>query len=264
MWSSQGRTIRLDHPGDFPGGNDESYATGINSSGQVVGWSGTDTVTRGFLWSPDVPNGPVGSMTDLGSLRQGGQSYGLGINSHGQIAGYTAGSPNTAFMWTPTTWNGTDGSMVPIGGAPFYDGFAWPNGMNSYGQIVGDGRTESGTRVFLWMPDSPNASVGSIIDLGIQLSGFEGSNHFAINSYGQIAGGGVRIQGVVEGFVWTPAQGNTTSGFLTIFKTTWPLYGQSGSSVRGINDRGQVVGLSGVAYVGNGGSIGTSGLSRFS
>ena len=54
--------------GDLPGGTDESYATGINARGQVVGWSGTDEVTRGFLWSPNTPNGTTGSTVDLGSL----------------------------------------------------------------------------------------------------------------------------------------------------------------------------------------------------
>ena len=149
--------------GDLPGGNDESYATGINNYGEVVGWSGTDTVTRGFLWSPNAPNSPTGSIVDLGSLRSDGQSYAYGINNLGQIVGRTAGNPaNEAFLWTPTVPNGNSGAMSIISGSPFQEGFSLAYGLNDDGQIVGYGQTPGGNRGFIWAPDSPSGNSGSI------------------------------------------------------------------------------------------------------
>ncbi len=44
--------------GDLPGGDDFSYANGINDHGQVVGFSSAATGDRGFLWQG-------AGMTDL-------------------------------------------------------------------------------------------------------------------------------------------------------------------------------------------------------
>ena len=60
--------------GDLPGGNDYSYALGINASGQVVGessiGSGHDGV-RAFLWQPTSTNGIAGTMVSLGESDTG-------------------------------------------------------------------------------------------------------------------------------------------------------------------------------------------------
>jgi len=56
--------------GDLPGGGNESYATGINNSGQVVGASRATTGRRGFLWQPVFPNATSGDLVDLGDLRR--------------------------------------------------------------------------------------------------------------------------------------------------------------------------------------------------
>lgn len=234
--------------GDLPGGKDESYATGINSMGQVVGWSGTDTFTRGFLWSPNTPNGTAGTTTDLGSLRPGGQSFAFGINSQGQIVGYASGTPNAAFLWTPTAPNATSGVMVPIRSDQFYDGFIWPNSVNSHGQVVGDGRTETGTSVFLWTPDSPNGSTGGMGDIVLQNRGGEGVRRYAINSFGQVVGSGFHSD-VDHGFVWTPMQANGTTGTFTLFDSPSSIYGQRDTGARAINDSGRVVGWTGVIVV---------------
>ena len=59
-----------------------SYAYGINASGQVVGTSfiSANNVTHAFLYSG-------GTMQDLGTLG-GRQSYAYGINASGQVVGY--------------------------------------------------------------------------------------------------------------------------------------------------------------------------------
>jgi probable HAF family extracellular repeat protein len=60
-----------------------SGATGINSSGQVVGVSSTASGEQhAFLWEN-------GEMTDLGTLHSESGSVATGINSSGQIVGYS-------------------------------------------------------------------------------------------------------------------------------------------------------------------------------
>jgi probable HAF family extracellular repeat protein len=96
-------------------GGDLSYAYGINSSGQVVGYAYTadDTAPHAFLYSN-------GSMTDLNSLIDSGSGWALrdaeAINDLGQIVGYGA-SPSGlthAFLLTPIPEPGTL-SLVALG-----------------------------------------------------------------------------------------------------------------------------------------------------
>jgi probable HAF family extracellular repeat protein len=67
-------------PAPHAGQAGNSYAFGINSAAQVVGWSETPDGVRAFLYSN-------GTMTNLGSLG-GWHSSGLAINETADIAGY--------------------------------------------------------------------------------------------------------------------------------------------------------------------------------
>ena len=94
--------------------------TGINASGQVVGFVGTSTATDAFLYSN-------GTMTDLGTLG-GSDSYAYGINDNGQIVGYTdRGGINDnvqAFLYS----NGTTTDLGPWAAI----------GINKSGEVVGN------------------------------------------------------------------------------------------------------------------------------
>jgi probable HAF family extracellular repeat protein len=57
---------------------DNAYAAGINSSGEVVGYSGA----RAFVWT--AANG----MQDLGTLG-GSSSTATGVNDAGEVTGYS-------------------------------------------------------------------------------------------------------------------------------------------------------------------------------
>ena len=80
--------------GHLGGGNSE--ATGINSRGQVVGWSRTASWEyHAFLWED-------GEMTDLGTLPGGAWSFAQGINSRGQVVGSsdTDSGGRHAVLWS--------------------------------------------------------------------------------------------------------------------------------------------------------------------
>src|SRR4051812_39144067 len=64
------------------GGNSESQAFGINSSGSITGQTSTPAFeSHVFLYSG-------GTMQDLGGLGGSSGSYGTGINTAGQISGW--------------------------------------------------------------------------------------------------------------------------------------------------------------------------------
>lgn len=235
--------------GDLPGGTDESYATGINNYGEVVGSSGTGISQRGFLWSPNAPNSATGSIMDLGSLHSDGWSYAYGINSVGQAVGQTqSDSLNAAYIWTPTAPHGKTGTMVPIGGDPFHDGLSVAYKISASGAVVGTGVTALGYEPFLWTPQTQNGSTGSMFDIA-ESSTSQNASGFDIGEFGEVVGGNVRDGGVYNGYVWTPTVPNGTSGVFTLLKSNDPLYGRLATSANAVNAAGQIVGWAGFAIL---------------
>ncbi|MDO8682417.1 MAG: DUF3466 family protein [Armatimonadota bacterium] len=97
------------------GESPQSVATGINNSGQVVGYSEGG---HAFLWQN-------GSMQDLGV-----NATNVAINDNGQVVG-SLGGPS--FLWQ-------NGSMQNLGNK-------MPNDINNAGQVVGWGYN---SHAFLW------------------------------------------------------------------------------------------------------------------
>src|SRR5262245_17966926 len=63
-------------------GGASSEATGLNNSGEVVGWSRDETgAARAFLYRD-------GAMVNLGTLPGGSASFATAINDLGQVVGY--------------------------------------------------------------------------------------------------------------------------------------------------------------------------------
>lgn len=231
-------------------GGTHSWAKGVNNAGQIVGYSSTTGGdTHATLWVNTT-------AIDLGTL---GGSWAMGINNSGQIAGAATDRYGIyAMLWnTDTTavvipnsfamavndagqlagsstfsgnkhnhatlWNGTVATdLGTLGGRS-----SWANGINNYGQVVGDSDSittgNTFNRATLWNGKTP-------IDLGT-LGGTQ-SNALDINNIGQVVGGSWTTGD--KSYHATLWSGNTSNDLGTL--------GGSTSLGIAINDVGQVVG----------------------
>jgi probable HAF family extracellular repeat protein len=192
-------------------GGTQSFATGINSSGQVVGESRTSGgAFRAFLYSGGV-------MSDLGVLSGGTSSRALAINDSGQIVGYSNIGSNHGFSYS-------SGTMTDLGtlGGPI----SFANDVNASGTIAGYAYTTSTVR------HAATSNGTTWTDLGT----LGGVNSFAqsINSTGQVAGySGTPSSGPNHAFIYS-------GGSMTDIGT---LIGPGlNSNAWGINNDGKVVG----------------------
>jgi probable HAF family extracellular repeat protein len=238
-------------------GGTSSAASGINAYGQVVGYSQTagDAEVHPFLWQPDTPNGTTGTMIDLGTLGgiqtgQNGFNTNFSINDRGQIVGETmaAKGERHAFLWTPDAPNGTTGTMVDLGTVGGFPASV-ATSINASGQVAGrlfDPSTGLSV-AFLWQPNTPNGTIGTMISLGT--IGGIASGAGGINSSGKVVGfsfppGNAEVDAVL----WTPTTPNGTTGTFTNLGTLGGVI----ADATGINDADQIVGFSYVT--GNGAS----------
>jgi probable HAF family extracellular repeat protein len=228
----------------------------LNNQGTVVGWGDTSTLDPFapnclLQFSPDcfLPfafQWRKGVRTDLGVLPGGDASVAVWISDNGLIAGQaTNGLADPLVPSFPeiraVLWK--DGQIINLGTLGGNQSFALS--VNNRGQVVGvatntipdpfDFLFVTQLRAFLWQE-------GAIQDLGT-LGGPEAQALF-VNERGQVAG-----------FSLTNATVNPTTGSPTTDPFLWEngemldlgtLGGTSGSPF-GLNNRGQVVGLSNLA-----------------
>ena len=259
--------------GVLPGGT-YSSATGINDSGQVVGYGDTTDSPNGRAFLYDATG-----MHDLGVLSGGSASSATGINHSGQVVGYSnipGDDPSLAHAFLYSSGAGmTDLGVFPGGSS------SYATGINNSGQVVGFGDT--------W--DTPDtgyyhafsySSGGSLTDLGVIAGGFN-SWASGINALGQVVGmsdsgagpyphaflsdgtgspGSMADLGVPSGFVSSAANGINAGGLVagvawdsgggehaflysgTQWRDLGVLPGLTASYASGINAGGQVVGYS--------------------
>jgi probable HAF family extracellular repeat protein len=196
-----------------------SAATGINSIGQVVGYSSlANGMTHAFLYSngvmtdlgtlpggnsssasainssgdivgwANIVGGPPhailyskGAMTDLGTLPGYIQSFATAINSSGQIAGYAMGSWHNfhAFVYS-------NGVFTDLGA--LYTGYSWALGINDSGQVTGYISPQTGLEHAFLYSDGVLTDVGALVYSRYDV--WVNSRGYGINSSGQIAGTG--------------------------------------------------------------------------
>ncbi len=176
--------------GDGP----DSFALVVNESGQVAGFSYSDSVPKPpygvptvapFLWD-------AGRMINLGTL--GGVSgAAFGLNKRGQVVGGSnlEGASQTELHSHGFLWE--KGSLRDLGTVPgaAFD-FSVANALNDNGEIVGQAATADGAfRAFLWKRSA-------MIDLGV-VEGYDCSNSSSINANGQVVGEAFPCDGSTPG-----------------------------------------------------------------
>ncbi len=212
-------------------GENASFASGINNSGQIVGGAGptNQSWTKAFFYSN-------GQMTDLSSLVTSGATGVLdpvAINDSGQIAGN--GFPPTSGTGAPAAqaFLYSKGTVTFLGSFSSITHFSVATGINASGQVVGfsDSSTfDNGG------PNTENAflySNGKLIDLGT-LPGDTDSEAYGINSSGQVVG---------QSFSSSAARGHAflySNGQMADLGTP---AGFSSSLATDINNSGQIVGF---------------------
>jgi probable HAF family extracellular repeat protein len=152
--------------GTLPGGLD-SYANGINNSGQVVGYSYVSFVTsfHATVWNKGV-------ATDLGTLG-GIYSFAHGINNSGQVVGYATTQTND---YRATLWD--DGHAIDLNtfltASEIGDGWVLrtATAINDHGVIVGWGdNTITGMQDAFMISPVPEPETYSMLLAGLGLIG---------------------------------------------------------------------------------------------
>jgi probable HAF family extracellular repeat protein len=211
------------------GSDASSAAFGLNSGGQVTGYSGADANTnRAFLWSPGS------GMAALGTLG-GTVGRGNAVNSSGTVVGNASNASGQTMPFR--TVAGAMQGLTPLAGASN----AGATGIASNGTTVGfSNGTSLGLRAVLWDPS------GAITNLGL-LTGGSTSRAYGVNDNGLVVGYSTATDGT-RAFAWTQAGGMQNLGTL-----------QDGtfSYAYGVNNAGQIVGWSDNA-AGNRGVLWTS------
>ena len=158
----------------------DSYATGLNASGQVVGQAVTGNGVHAVLYSN-------GTTTDLNNLIAPSSGWTLGyagaINDSGQIAGWgTTSSGLQAFLYSNGKVTGLGTPCSP---------YNVENGMNAKGQVVCGGNNG---HAFLY-------SDGTMTDLGTLGGWYSVAN--GINSDGQVVGWADTSSGSQHAFLYS-------------------------------------------------------------
>lgn len=226
-----------------PGVEIYSAATGINESGQVVGyeqrWDGAtyQWQVRAFLWTP----GEGLTYLPIAPPSPGGYSYSyaMAINDSGQVVGYeyrsdsAGGWAHRAFSWTES------GGLVYLTPP---DHTAGATDVNNQGQVIGwqDGYAPNGTwtrRVFAW------TASGGLVYLPTPAPPAGGGAYSlveAINDSGRVIGNHYLYDSITSetrAFSWT-----ANEGLILLSAEASPSGGQTHSYASAINSAGEAVG----------------------
>ncbi|MBD2298650.1 PEP-CTERM sorting domain-containing protein [Nostoc sp. FACHB-87] len=167
-------------------GRERSYATAINDSGQVVGYSNNNfSDNRAFFWNPET------GVQDIGTLPGRDYSIASAINNQGQVLGFS-GSNNggSSFLWTQ------EAGIIPL---PIR-----ASDINDLGQVVGY-CPGVWTEFCLWSPETGvtklDISFDPTVDWKLEVLA-------GINNKGEIVGYGRKRNSiepdVIRPFLLTP------------------------------------------------------------
>jgi probable HAF family extracellular repeat protein len=140
------------------GGALNNVATGINSRGEVIGFSDLagDATEHAFLWTDDD------GMQDLGTLSGDVSSSAFGINEEGQVAGQSCDQNSNcrAFLWEDGVI--TDLNTLVCPGSSL--SLTYGGDINDRGEIVGQAfdQNTGDTHAFLAVPGRGHCNASSV------------------------------------------------------------------------------------------------------
>jgi probable HAF family extracellular repeat protein len=194
---------------------------GINDQGQIVGGAFNLPKQRAYLWNPGQP-----TSRDLGDFVGGnGVSIANGINNDGVVVGTAdaPGSVRVAFRWNAST------GLQRLGDFGNGPADSSAQAINQRGDIVGSAAIGRYNHAALWP-----AGGGSIRELDSLPGSIGDTSALALNDLGQAVGYSVN-SGAHRAVLWTSDGAVHDLGVLP---------GTTGSVARGINNLGQIVGVS--------------------
>lgn len=198
-------------------GLSQSYASGINANGQVVGHVFAPfSHSRAVLWDTGS-NTPI----NLGTLG-GNSSHATAINDNGVIVGDSYITGNTQVK--ATIWQAGITAPTALGDLGSH---AYAKDINNAGQAVGMAYINNRYDAVYWQNES-------VAPINLTPFGANSDSANAINDSGQLAGT-IYVGGVFEAAFWQSSTNNPN--------LLGTLGGNNGS-VEGINDNGKVVGHS--------------------
>jgi probable HAF family extracellular repeat protein len=193
-------------------------ATGINDSGQVVGY--LDPPRQSYIYK-ELNDIILGNLPVLIPYATG--NFALDINNHGWVVGATTSSPSS-YIWKEGS------NPVDLGVLPGYS-VGWATAVNDERYVVGACQIQNDSMAYIC--DGTADGMRVLLPIGSDPNSYA----WDINNNGQVVGWSGINNGAQEACLWQ------TNGTNCVSKKYLALVpGYSYSQAQGINDCGQVVG----------------------
>lgn len=179
-------------------GGDNSYANGINTSGQVAGYSDTAPDGNGNSVIHAFRSDVNGTLHDIGTLG-GDNSYATALNDFGQVIGYSLlndGSTHAFRTSANTAVSPLTDDLGTLGGL-----FSYAYSINSSGITVGYSASVAGEQRAFVVQGPVMFDLTNL--LTNNAAGWTLTDAHAVNTQGQIAGSGI-VGGQQHAFLLSP------------------------------------------------------------
>lgn len=174
----------------------QSSANGINSNGDVVGWSDfSATSIHPVLWVGNVP-------TDLGTPQGYNSAVGEALNDARVVVGQAFAGPNSVGF----VWSGGHFTLVPSPGGPGGDQISLRS-INNSNEAVGSFRLNIGPGT---MHAFRYSGTGGLVD--IHPSGYLESEAYSVSDQGVVVGYVRTLTNETHLAVWSPIGALTDAG----------------------------------------------------